>query len=92
MSVFASIGGNTARYLCLHRRCVPYAPSNVARLPKTISHGAHPIMMLDIRHPANNPGIAAGVNIGRIHRASENLTWITPEASPVALVIMVKMT
>ena len=68
--MFATIGGTGARYLLLFLSCqVKKAPINVARLPNTISGTIAPPRMLPSRHPIKSPGIAAGVNAGRIVRA-----------------------
>ena len=56
------------------RKYVPKAPISVARLPKMMSQMTHPFIIFEIRHHTNNPGIAAGVKIGRMQSASENLT------------------
>ena len=48
-------------------------PNKVARLPKITSQIMAPVKKFEIKQPANNPGIAAGVNIGNIQRHSENL-------------------
>ena len=74
MNVLASIGGRVAMILCFLRKYVPKAPIKVARLPKITSHNAHPVRTFASTQPIKRPGIAAGVKIGRIVRASENLT------------------
>ena len=43
----------------------------VSIIPKMISGRIHPPRILLMRHPRNTPGIAAGVNAGRMVSASE---------------------
>ena len=57
---------------------VPTAPIKVAILPKIMSGRIAPPRMFPIRHPTNSPGIAAGVNNGKIVRASEIRIFISP--------------
>ena len=45
---------------------MPTAPMSVARLPKITSHITAPVSMLEMTQPTTSPGIAAGVNTGRI--------------------------
>ena len=72
------IGGNGARNLfCLRSRYVKNAPIRVARLPNTMSRRTAPPRIFPIRQPINNPGMAAGVNAGRIVSASAMRTWPT---------------
>ena len=54
------------------------APISVAMLPNITSSMMPPPMRLAIRQPTNSPGIAAEVNIGRMHRASAILTCTGP--------------
>ena len=69
--VLEIIGGSGARNLFfLRNKCVQHAPIKVAMLPKTTSQITAPAKTFPIRHPINNPGMAAGVNAGRIVRAS----------------------
>ena len=49
---------------------VKMAPIKVARLPNIMSGRIAPPKTFPIKHPINNPGIAAGVKIGRIVKAS----------------------
>ena len=73
--VFATIGGSGASHFALLRKSqVPAAPISVAILPKIISNSMHPVRVLLMMQPKNNPGIAAGVNTGRMVRASEKRT------------------
>lgn len=51
----------------------------VAILPNTISGRIAPPRILPIRHPTKSPGIAAGVNIGKIVSASEMRTCTSPK-------------
>lgn len=44
------------------------APISVAILPKIMSNSMHPVRVLLIMQPKNNPGMAAGVNTGRMVR------------------------
>lgn len=60
----------------------PSAPIRVARAPKRISNGRQPVRRFAIAHPMNRPGMAAGVNNGKMHSASEIRTCITPDARP----------
>lgn len=92
MNVFAIIGGMVAMIWCFLRKYVPNAPSNVARLPKTTSHKAQPVRTLARIQPIKSPGIAAGVKIGRMVNASENLTCTAKLASPIAEARYVKTT
>ena len=72
MTILLIIGGRKARSPCLRRIRVPTAPSKVAILPRIMSIRQHPVKMLLNRQPTNNPPTAAGVNIGRIVKASDN--------------------
>ena len=90
--MFASIGGSGTSHFFLFKRYVPTAPISVATLPKITSQITPPAIMFEIRHPIKSPGIAAGVNAGRIVSASENLTCITPLESPIREEIVVKTT
>ena len=72
--VLAAIGGIGAAHICLRSIYVPTAPRKVARLPKIISSGIHPVKRLLRIQPAVRPGIAAGVKNGRIVSASEKRT------------------
>ena len=58
---------------------VKNAPIRVAILPNTISGRIAPPRILPIRHPTKSPGIAAGVNIGKIVSASEIRTCTSPK-------------
>ena len=49
----------------------------VASVPKMMSGTTAPPAMLPIRHPMNSPGMAAGVNTGKMVRASATRTWIS---------------
>ena len=71
ISVFATMGGTGAKYLCFFKAYVPSAPIKVARLPKITSHTAQPEKMFPSRQPTKRPGIAAGVKAGRTVNASE---------------------
>ena len=73
-----------ARILCFLRKYVPSAPIKVARLPKTISHKAQPVKTFARTQPTKRPGIAAGLNMGSIVKASENLTCTAKLARPIA--------
>lgn len=84
MRVLAIMGGKVARILCFFRKYVPKAPSKVAILPKTTSHIAQPVRIFARTQPAKSPGIAAGVKIGRIVRASEKRTCTAKLARPIA--------
>ena len=90
--MFEIIGGDVARILCFFRKNVPNAPTKVARLPKTTSHKAQPVRMFARRQPIKSPGIAAGVKMGRIVKASENLTCTAKLARPIAEARYVKTT
>lgn len=92
MSIFATIGGMLINHLFLRSRYVPTAPISVAILPNTISHTTPPANMFEIMQPISSPGIAAGVNAGRMQRASEILNWNTPDESPDADAIQVNTT
>ena len=73
--VLAMMGGRGASHLFLSRsRYVPKAPIRVARLPKIMSNSIQPVMVLLMIHPRKSPGMAAGVNTGRMVRASEKRT------------------
>ncbi len=73
-------GTEERRRCCFLKAQVPKAPKRVAMLPNTMSQGRHPVTKLLMRHPINRPGIAAGVNAGRIVKASEKRTWMEPLA------------
>ena len=83
MTVFASIGGISASIGCfLPMSLVPTAPIKVAILPNTTSSRIPPASRFEITHPTNSPGTAAAVKAGRMHIASDSLSWITPLDSP----------
>ena len=65
------IGGMEAAYRYFLNKYVPMAPSNVAIVPNTISQGAAPVRILEIRQPIVNPGTAEKVKKGRTVSASE---------------------
>ena len=72
------IGGTGARKGCALRSFqVKKAPARVAKLPQMTSGSRAPPTVLPIRQPMKRPGIAAGVNTGRIVSASEMRTWIS---------------
>jgi hypothetical protein len=78
--IFEMIGGNVATTgFCSRSFHVKNAPINVAILPNTISGRIAPPRILPIRHPTKSPGIAAGVNIGKIVSASEIRTCTSPK-------------
>ena len=60
-------------------RYPPTAPMRVARLPKITSTGMAPPSRFPRTQPTNRPGMAAGVNMGRMVNASEILTCISPK-------------
>ena len=68
------------------------APISVATAPKIISSGIPPASRLEMRQPMNSPGIAAGVNAGRTHSASEMRNWIAPLDSPASVASSVSTT
>ena len=74
ITVLETIGGNNARKGFLRSRYVPKAPIKVATLPKIISGTRQPLIRLLMKQPMVSPGMAAGVNIGNIHNASEKRT------------------
>ena len=90
--MFATIGGIEARYLTLLSLEVTIAATSVARLPKTMSHRAHPVKRFDTMHPMNSPSIADGRYSGRMVSASDNRSWIAPPESPKTADISVRMT
>ena len=68
-----SIGGKEASHShFLPITIVPRAPKRVATDPKRISGGNAPKAKLEIKHPMNNPGTAAGVREGSTVSASDN--------------------
>ena len=92
MNVFAIMGGKVARVLYFLRKYVPNAPIKVAMLPKITSHKAQPVSTFARMQPIKRPGIAAGVKMGRIVKASENLTCTAKLARPIAEARYVKTT
>ena len=89
---FASTVGNGERYFTLRKRYAPYAPISVASVPNTMSCQIAEARRFEIRHPIARPGIAAVVNTGSTQSISEILTWITPDDSPKAAQIIVRVT
>lgn len=80
--MLATTGGTGARNLLLFLKDhVKMAPISVARLPKIMSGRIAPPSVFPMRHPTNNPGIAAGVNTGRIVSASAKRICTSPKAS-----------
>ena len=90
--VLEIMGGREDRNLLLRMRYVITAPIKVARLPKMTSITAEPVMIFEIIHPINNPGTAALVKHGRMHKASDNRSWITPDERPKRDEIIVSTT
>jgi hypothetical protein len=77
--MLATTGGTGARNLLLFLKDhVKMAPISVARLPKIMSGRIAPPSVFPMRHPINNPGIAAGVNTGRIVSASAKRICTSP--------------
>ena len=68
------MGDSSAAIVCLRSRRVKIAPINVAIEPNIISIMMLQVNKFDSRQPIANPGIAAGVNIGSMHSASESLS------------------
>ena len=79
-AVRARIGGSgaTSGFLS-RRRYVKTAPIKVARLPHRMSGRIAPPKIFPIRQPINRPGTAAGVNKGRMVRASARRTCTSPK-------------
>ena len=64
----------------LKRRTYPSAaPMRVAMLPKMTSQMMAPPRILASRQPINNPGMAAGVNSGRMVSISAIRTCMAPK-------------
>lgn len=85
MTVLLKIGGMGDSHAGLFLSIlVKTAPMRVARLPKITSHTAAPVSRFEMIQPTNSPGTAAPVKYGRMQRASENRTCITPPDSPSA--------
>ena len=82
--MLATTGGTGARNLLLFLKDhVKMAPISVARLPKIMSGRIAPPSVFPMRHPTNNPGIAAGVNTGRIVSAVLPQNGSAPLQKPV---------
>ena len=79
--VFTRIGGSGAKRGLLFRSLyVRKAAAKLARLPKIISGRMTPgDKALPSKQPTNNPGTAAGVNTGRMVKASEIRTCASPK-------------
>ena len=71
------------RYAGYALKCVSKAPISVAIEPNKMSSGCTAgVIRFEIMHPINSPGIASGINTGRIVSASEMRNCITPLDSP----------
>ena len=81
MIVFTMIGGSGAKSGLLFRNLyVRKAAVKLARLPNIMSGRMTPgDKALPSKQPTNNPGIAAGVNTGRMVKASEMRTCASPK-------------
>ena len=66
----------------LLKKYAPKAPMRVAKVPNRISWGKAPVTVFDMKQPRVTPTTASGINMGRMHNASDNLSWITPLDSP----------
>lgn len=68
----------------LRRTLVSTAASSVAKVPIRMSAIPYGLARFEMAQPIARPGMAAGVNTGRIQRISESRTCMGPNASPMA--------